>query len=171
MGLAVRDVQSGRRRGIARGDRLRRVLRLLQFLPRRVRAAARRALLQAGHRAARRAKSACCARLASGRRRCAGCSWPKAACSPWLAARSAPLGAVGYAVAADGWPAIVVGGRGRNDGAHAACLHHLAGRRRDRRHRRGAGVHLVDAAKPRQDFRAQPPRRAAAMPMPSVITT
>ena len=53
LGLAVRDVRAEGLGGVARRHRLRRVLHLLQLLPRRLRAAPGGAVLQAGRRAAR----------------------------------------------------------------------------------------------------------------------
>ena len=64
LGLSVRDVRARGAGRVARRDRLRRVLRLLQLLPRRVGAAARGVVLQARRRAARaRSRPAASGRL------------------------------------------------------------------------------------------------------------
>ena len=154
LGLTVRS--AGRGSDASRGaHRLRRILRLLQFLPGRVRAGPRGAVLQAGCRAARARSQVCCARSASSPRTCGGSSWAKRCCWPSLAASSACSARVAYA------SAIMFGLRTwwvDAVGTAALTLHVTptslwpAGRRRCRRGR----LHLVDAAGARSRLGAEP---------------
>ena len=163
-GLAVQRRPGRRPRRLARRDRFRRILHLFQFLPRRVGAAACRAVLQARHRAARaRSRAAARGRLHH-EPRSARCSPRKGSSLTASAACSASAGAIGYACGDDGRPPLVVERRGRHHGADAARVGRLARRRRRRRRRRRDGVHLVDAAHALADLRAQPAGRARSTP-------
>ena len=156
LGLSVRDVRGARPRRVARRHRLRRVLHLLQLLPRRVGAAAGGAVLQARGRAARaRGRPAPRGRLLDARAS-GGCSRPKGSCSRVAGSAIGAAGAVAYA------GAMMYGLRTWWVGAVATTsltLHvspaSLA-RGRGGRARRGDDLHLVDAARAGEDLRAQP---------------
>ena len=140
MGLAVRDVRADSLDGVARRHRFRRVLRLLQLLPRRLRAAARRAVLQARRRAARPRGRPAARRRVRHRRRSGGCFSPKGCCSSIAGSALGVAGALGYAsllmYGLRTWWVDAVG-------TTALTLHvtgDVAGRGRRRRRRRRASV-------------------------------